>query len=537
MLFPRFLRSAVLSLLLALMPVTAGASSVPLPESAQRSGAVSRAIFLRAAVQAVELPTPAGRSPTGAYGRPVPKALAPFAAAAEKREALEALGGQVHWSRPVTRGEAVQIMVALTQAAPAADAPRFADVPRGSALEEAVGIAVERQWMRPVRATRFGTDLPLSGRDALQLLERASGKRRDPASLPVIQIQILPPQIAGDDLLETVRQLLGERYLYRERLQDIGVGYEDARDLVESLDDPYTVYMPPADAREFQVQLEGEVTGIGAQVEMIGDVLTIVSPLTGSPAEKAGLRGGDHILGVDNQSIRGMTLLEAVSKVRGPRGSHVMLRIGREGREFDVTVTRDLIQVPEIEIGVQDGIAVVKLVQFGQITDTKLRALLARLQEEHRPRGLILDLRNNPGGLLHAAEIVLSNFLPEGTGIARILSRDAAYTQVTVDPPTIDPGVRMAVLVNRGSASASEIVAGALQDAKRATVIGEQTFGKGTVQQIIEFRDGSSIKMTIAEWRTPADRPIDGVGVTPDVTVLPSADRDAPLQRALELLR
>jgi carboxyl-terminal processing protease len=161
---------------------------------------------------------------------------------------------------------------------------------------------------------------------------------------------------------------------------------------------------------------------------------------------------------------------------------------------------------------------------------------MADLQTRN-PTGIVLDLRNNPGGLLHAAEIVLSNFLPKASGVAKILSREGDYTQTTVDPPTIDKDIPMVVLVNKGSASASEIVAGALQDAKRAKVVGEQTFGKGTVQQIIEFRDGSSMKMTIAEWHTPGGRVIEGEGITPDVVIANTETRDEQMLKAMELLR
>ncbi len=529
----RFALRAFFSACILLSPLGAFGASFSLPESMQHAPTVSRAEFLRAAVQAFALPVIRRSEPQREYGRPVPRALAPYVRSAERKQALDALGTNVSWSLPVTRGEAVRMVAILAKIDPPSSVRRFSDVKKGSALEAAVGSAIELQWMRPLRSSRFGADVPLTGRDALRLLEQASEIEKD---VPVVHIEILPPQISEGDILQTVRRLLEDQYLYTDKLESINGEFVEAESLVKSLDDPYTVYMRPADSHEFQVQLEGEVIGIGAQVEMIGEALVIVSPLSGSPAEKVGLLSGDIILGVDNQSLQGLTFLEAVSRVRGPAGSSVVLTIRRDGNEFNVTVERDVIRVPDFEISTQDNIAVVKLSQFGQMTDTQLRSLMGETQELG-PRGIVLDLRNNPGGLLHAAEIVLSNFLPEGSGVARILSRDDSYTQVTLDPPTIDALIPMVVLVNRGSASASEIVAGALQDAKRATVIGEQTFGKGTVQQIIEFSDGSSIKMTIAEWQTPAGRVIDGAGIRPDEIVVQSDDGDAQLQRALDLLR
>lgn len=530
---PSFFLHTLLSALFVLLPLSVSAAFA-LPDSLQRESNVSRAVFVRTAVEALGLPVVRGSVPQGTYGRSVPRSLAPFVRSAEQKDALAILGKNVAWSLPVTRGEAAAIMAGLTESTVTSTPSRFSDVRKGSDLEQAVQAVLEQGWMRPLRKTRFGTDILLSGRDAYRLLKNASQERMTPT--PTVQIEVVEPQISTGDILQTVRQLLENNYLYNDRLSIIEAPYEGPEALVNSLADPYTIFMRPSDTREFQVQLEGEVTGIGAQVEMINTVLVIVSPLSGSPAEAAGLRAGDWILGVDNISLQGLTLSEAVAKVRGPVGSLVVLTIRRDGKEFNVTVKRDFVRVPEIDIAWQDDIVVVQLVQFGQITDTNLRSLMRDVQKE-QPRGIILDLRNNPGGLLHAAETVLSNFLPEGSGIANILTRANTYRDVTADPPTIDAAVPMVVLVNRGSASASEIVAGALQDAKRATVLGEQTFGKGTVQQIIEFRDGSSIKMTIAEWRTPEGRVIDGVGVIPDVIVVPSVERDEQLLRAIDLLR
>src|SRR3989344_184904 len=196
---------------------------------------------------------------------------------------------------------------------------------------------------------------------------------------------------------------------------------------------------------------------------------------------------------------------------------------------------RDIIMLPEIDMSYQGKVAVIKLAQFGETTDNKLRGMMEQVAA-NKPTGIILDLRNNPGGLLHAAESVLSNFVPKGTTIARIVSIEEDTADQTSDPPTIDAGVKIVVLVNKGSASASEIVAGALQDLKRATIVGETTFGKGTVQQILEFKDGSNLKMTIAEWHTPLNRKINGIGIVPDVMVTQGADRDDQLLRALDLL-
>jgi carboxyl-terminal processing protease len=225
-----------------------------------------------------------------------------------------------------------------------------------------------------------------------------------------------------------------------------------------------------------------------------------------------------------------------VNKIRGEQGTSVVLTIDRDGTQFSVTVVRDTVKVPEINITWQGGIAVVKLMQFGELTDTDLRGLMEDIATQH-PTGVILDLRNNPGGLLHAASTVLSNFLPQGSTVALIESRKGEMIETTAVAPTIAADVPLVVLVNEGSASASEIVAGSIQDYGRGTIIGSKTFGKGTVQEVLEFTDNSSLKLTIAEWLTPLGRKIDGIGVLPDIEVPYDADRDAQVLRALQILR
>jgi len=362
--------------------------------------------------------------------------------------------------------------------------------------------------------------------------------RSQSSSVPTISVTITKPQniLPDQDMLQAVWQLLNNQYLYNAKIDSKEAAYKAAEAMVESLKDPYTMFLRPAPAQEFKDQIGGQVTGIGAQVEYKDNVLTIVAPISGSPAEKAGLKPGDKILEADGLNITNIGFLESVSKVRGPKGTSVKLHIDRGGVEMDITVMRDTIKLPEIDVSFQGSVAVVRLSQFGETTDRELRGMLEDVSER-KPTGLILDLRNNPGGLLHAADIVVSNFLPKGSTVAHIVSRSGDTPETTRDEPTIDADVPVVVLVNKGSASAAEITAGALQDAKRATVVGEQTFGKGTVQQILQFRDGSELKMTIAEWETPLRRKINGIGVKPDYIIPANDARDDQMAKALELLR
>jgi carboxyl-terminal processing protease len=278
------------------------------------------------------------------------------------------------------------------------------------------------------------------------------------------------------------------------------------------------------------------VTGIGAQVEQVSGVLTIVAPLTGSPAQKAGLKPGDQILSVNGESLDGLSYEDAVSKVRGPKGSTANLHIRRDGDDMNVTVVRDTVRVDDFTVTTTNNdVAVVALQQFGQLTDSEFRTKMAEVAKTS-PRGIILDLRNNPGGLLDAAGVVTSAFLPVRSTYVQIISKSDTTEEYTLDEPVVPSSIPLIVLINKGSASAAEIVAGALQDSGRATLVGETTFGKGTVQQLLEFNDGSSLKMTIAEWRTPKGRKIDGVGVKPDLEVVNSETGDEQMDRALGLI-
>lgn len=536
---PKTFSLFVLTLALPFGAMAAPAASVVTTPDDQN---VTRGEFLRSAI--VSLGIEASWKGTLPYTRPVPKNLLPYVGTAHEKGALKAFGDDLGLARGITRGEAVQVLTSLLKVTPQGTPMTFTDVEKGTDLEKAVRVAIEKRWLQPLRRGYFGADRILSGREAKVLLKRVTGQDEQldetgAIRVPAVQIQLQKknrPDLPNQDLLRAIWQLLNDQYLYADKLSGDEASYKAAEGLVKSLNDPYTTFMPPAPAAEFRTQLDGEVTGIGAQVEYKDNVLTIVSPLPGSPAEKAGLKPGDQILKVNGESLSGLGFLESVAKVRGPRGSTATLGIRRGEEDMEYSVLRDTIKVPEIEVSWQGNVAVVRLIQFGQRTEHELRSQLEGIQMK-RPSGLILDLRSNPGGLLDAATITLSNFLPKNSVVAKIVTRDDSYYEKTSDEPTLDSSVPMVVLVNKGSASASEIVAGALQDAKRATLVGETTFGKGTVQQVMEFRDGSGLKMTIAEWFTPGNHQINGVGVTPDVAIAAVEGRDEQMLKAIELLR
>lgn len=537
-------RASAVLLLLTVIPLQGMAASVQEVLRTPDDSAVTRGGFLRAAVTVLNIPLKDDRKALP-FVR-VPRGQVLPVRAAFSRGALELFGEDLRLARAITRGEALFVLMKLQGLKPSSITVHFPDVPEGSPVEQAVQVATEKAWMEPVRSNFFGITRALSGREARLLLRKAIGEDKLPPDtlegdrkIPTIIIRLKTREarpLPQEDVLRAVWQILTDQFLHQDKIKEEEAAYRAAEALVQSIDDPYTTFMRPLPAKEFQNRLEGEVTGIGAQVDFKDSVLTIVSPIRGSPAEKAGLKPGDEILAVNGESLSGLDFLAAVSKVRGPKGSVAKLKIRRNGGELEIEVVRDVIRVPEIEVSFHVDIAVVKLIQFGERTRSDLRSVMQEVQSR-RPRGIVLDLRNNPGGLLDAASIVLSNFLPQGSPVASINYRDRSYVETTADPPTIDAGVPVIVLINKGSASASEIVAGALQDSKRATILGEQTFGKGTVQEVVEFTNGASMKLTIAEWKTPSGRAIDGTGIAPDIHVPTSDGRDDQMLRALEMLR
>jgi len=326
-------------------------------------------------------------------------------------------------------------------------------------------------------------------------------------------------------------------------VDDVALMRGAIRGMLESLGDEHTSFMDPQEYTDANAGLEGSYEGIGAYVDTGGDFLTVTSPIPGSPAEKAGLKPGDEIIAIDGEDMTGINPELARRKVLGPAGTVVLLTIRREGTEepFDVEITRDRINIASVESKMlENDIAYLKLNTFGDTTTRDLKEQLGDLMDQN-PKGLILDLRYNGGGYLQTAVEVTSQFISEGVvlyeqyGDGRKDSYDAIRGGLALDIP-------MVVLINKGSASASEIVAGALQDHDRAQLVGETSYGKGSVQNWIPLEDNQgAVRVTIAKWLTPEGRTIHKLGLTPDVIVEltdedAAAERDPQLDKAIELL-
>ncbi len=311
------------------------------------------------------------------------------------------------------------------------------------------------------------------------------------------------------------------------------ITYWAANGVIDRLGDRYTMLLPPKVAEDFRIDMQSSFEGIGALVEPVDkDKRTgvrIVHPFENSPAQKAGLKPGDEIIAVDGQDVTNMLLDEAVGLIRGPAGSQVVLTVKRDGQEpFDVTITRAKVEIPVIESKMlDDHIFYVKLYEFSDPSKDKMEAALKQGLKDGA-KAIIFDLRGNPGGRLDRAIQIASMFIKDGVIVKETGQRNIEH-KATGDL-IVPEDIPVVVLVDGGSASASEIVAGALQDYKRAILIGEQTFGKGSVQTLFDLKDGSMLRITSAHWYTPKGRQINGVGLRPDLVVSPSLDTNEDLQ-------
>ena len=293
------------------------------------------------------------------------------------------------------------------------------------------------------------------------------------------------------------------------------------RGMISSLD-PHSSYMNERSFKEMSMDIKGEFTGVGIQIGIKNQTLTIIAPIEDTPGFRAGLAAGDKILKINDDWTKDMTIEQAVDKMRGPRKTQVRLMIQREGwdKPKEFTITRDVIKVVSVKSEMLDKeIGYVKLIQFQGQTTEELEKALKSLESKGMTK-LILDLRNDPGGLLDASVDVSSKFLPKDKLVVYLQGRQKTdrkdFLTTGTDIPREYP---MVILVNTGSASASEIVAGALQDSKRALILGTQTFGKGSVQTVFPLEGGGGLRLTTAKYYTPSGRSIQNVGITPDIEV------------------
>lgn len=319
--------------------------------------------------------------------------------------------------------------------------------------------------------------------------------------------------------------------------------YGSLEGLVNSVNDPYSQFMNPQNTKEFKDDMSGLFEGIGAEIGIREGALTVIAPLDGSPAQLAGLMAGDKIIKINNESAENISIDEAVKKIRGPKGTEVVLNVFRQELDDfkDIKIIRDVILIKSVKKEVlEDNIFLIEVNAFNNDTEG-LFSEFARLTYENSAKGVIIDLRNNPGGYLQASTKVLGEWINGELALVEIFSDDRRVEYMASGGNYLK-NIPTVVLINYGSASASEIVAGALQDYNLAKVVGEKSYGKGSVQMVKSLSDGSSIKITVAKWLSPLGQDISEHGITPDYEVFKSFEDyeqgiDPQLSKALELLK
>lgn len=331
-------------------------------------------------------------------------------------------------------------------------------------------------------------------------------------------------------------------YVDKNQVKDKDLFYGSLEGLAGATGDPYTAFMNPEHTKEFYEDLSGTFEGIGAEIGMRNEVVTVVAPLDGMPAQKAGLRSGDKIYAIDGESALGISVNDAVKKIRGEKGTEVTLTIIRgEDKPIDITITRDKIVVSSVKWEMRDdNILYIKISNFNDDTEKLFNQAVSEAVLK-QPSGIVLDLRNNPGGYLDTAIDVASKWIKEGPVVAEQFGENRRAEHFS-DGDARLADFKTVVLINEGSASASEIVAGALRDYKKATIVGKQSFGKGSVQTVRDLSDGSSLKVTVAKWMTPEGDYINEKGIAPQVEVDLTEDdfnneRDPQLDKAMEILK
>lgn len=337
-------------------------------------------------------------------------------------------------------------------------------------------------------------------------------------SMGTVKIEVSPEM----KLYESVKKILDEKYIKAVDVKEDSKAYGSIKGLVESYGDPYTVFFPPEQSKAFKSVVSGTFSGVGMEVGIKDGVLTVISPLKNSPAEKAGMKPDDKILKINGTSTENMSTDVAVGLIRGEKGTAVTLTIIRKGldKTKDVVIIRDTIDVPVVDTKVEGNAFVISIYSFSETSAQKFQEALQKFVESKK-KNLVIDLRNNPGGYLEASVLMASFFFPaDKVIVSEDFTRTGAKNVHTSKGfNSIPADVKIVILVNKGSASASEIFAGAFQDYNRAKIVGEKTFGKGSVQEYMDLGDGTSLKVTVAKWVTPLGHSISDHGVTPDILV------------------
>lgn len=342
----------------------------------------------------------------------------------------------------------------------------------------------------------------------------------------------------------SVWDLLHDRFVDRDKLDTQNLVYGAIDGMVKAAGDPYTVFFKPKESQEFAQQISGAFGGIGIEIGLRKDILTVIAPIKDTPAARAGLLAGDKIVRIGEKSTEGMKIDEAVGLIRGPRGTKVMLVIARDGldKTKEFTIIRDIIKIPAVAWKMLDeNTAYIEMFVFNRNVDDEFKKTAEEIVKSKATR-IILDLRNNPGGLLDSAINIAGYFLEANQVVTIEKFGDGKTNEFRTQPNGLLKNYPLIVLINKGSASASEILSGALKDNRGVLLVGETSFGKGSVQEVDELAKKASVKITIAKWFTPKDISIDENGIKPDVEIKRTEedaqnDKDPQLDKARELIK
>ncbi len=382
----------------------------------------------------------------------------------------------------------------------------------------------------------LGTWYGYISRPAIDKVLNVSGKE------PTAQYQAV-----DFDLFWDVWSRVEERYVDKTKINRKDMVNGAIAGLVNSLKDPYTEFMPPVETKQFQQDIKGSFEGIGAEIGLRKGILTVIAPLKGSPAEKAGVLAGDKIIKIDDKSTGDLSLNEAVRLIRGKGGTQVKLTVFRDSldKTKEISITRDTIKVEAVTTEKKsDGIFVIKISTFTESASYEFRKAVQEFLDSGSKK-IVLDLRNDPGGYLNVAVDIASWFMPAGETVVTEKNYDNSEDIYRSSGYRLLEDIPMVVLVNEGSASASEILAGALRDNKNIKLIGTKTFGKGSVQEVENLSGGASLKITIAKWLTPKGTEINKIGLEPDIKVeLPKEPpkegeetKDIIMEKGIEVLK
>lgn len=332
----------------------------------------------------------------------------------------------------------------------------------------------------------------------------------------------------ADNSIDEAKQLINKYYVHE--VDETVLEQSSINEMVNQLNDPYSTYMDATNFNEFLSALDGSYAGVGMYIEKNGDNIQVLKPMPGSPAQEAGIKPGDVLIHVDDESIDGLSVSEVASKIRGPKGSSVTIKVKRDNEIITFNVIRDIIQLSSVEYKLlEPGIGYIKLHSFTAQSPTEMEEALQSLISKGI-ESLVLDLRDNPGGLLNVAVKIAGDFVPKGPVVHVVQRGQKEQVYNTWDKPK---GLPVSVLVNERTASAAEILAGAIQDAKTGMIIGITTFGKGSVQTIFTLESGGGLKLTTAKYLTRGRQDINGKGLTPDIY---EGDKDKQLETAVEIL-